>query len=154
EADDVRGRERLQPEDRERDERILHALLPDHEGDEQGGSDHEDADRPGGRPAPAVALRDAEHEGRKAPGHENSARDVEALTVLVEALREEERAQDERRDPHRDVHEEDPRPGEILDEDAAEQDTEGGTDAADRAPATERDVPLTAFLEGRDEDGE
>ena len=83
---------------------------------------------------------------RSAPDH------VEALTVLVEALREQERRQDQRRDPDRDVDEEDPLPREEVGEDPAEEDARRGADAADRAPGTERDVALAALREHRDED--
>ena len=112
----------------------------------------EDADRLPRVPAPAVALRDAEHEQREAGRDEHRTRDVEALAVLVEALGEEERAQDQRRDADRDVDEEDPLPREEVGEDAAEEHAGGGADATDRTPAAQGDVALTAFLEGRDED--
>jgi len=112
----------------------------------------EHRDRGRRRPAPAVSLRDAEHQRREPGGDEDRARCVEPLTVLVEALREEEGAQNQRRDSDRHVHEEDPRPREVLDEDAAEQHAERGTDATDGTPAAQCDVPLAAFLEGRNED--
>ena len=103
-------------------------------------------------PAPAVALRDAEHEEREPGGHEHGTRDVEALTVLVEALREQERREDQCCDADRDVHEEDPFPRQEVDEDAAEQDASGRTDTADRSPRTEGDVALATLGEHRHED--
>ena len=83
---------------------------------------------------------------------EDRARNVEALTVLVEALREKERRQDQCGDSDRDVDEEDPFPGEEVGEDAAEEHAGRRSEAADRSPGAQRDVPLTPFLEGPDED--
>ena len=62
ETGDVRRRERLQPEDRERNERIALPLLPERERDEQRAGGDEDADRLRRGPAPLPALRDAEDE--------------------------------------------------------------------------------------------
>ncbi len=86
------------------------ALLPPDECDEQqrGGDEH--ADRPPRGPAPPVTLRDAEHEERQPRRDEHRTGDVESLAVLVEALGEQERRQDQSRDAHGDVHEEDPLP--------------------------------------------
>ncbi len=86
---------------------------------------------------------------RETRGDEDRAESVEALAVLVEALGEQERREDQRGDADGDVDEEDPLPREEVDEDAAEEDAEGGADAADGAPGAQGDVALAAFLEGR-----
>ena len=52
------------------------------------------------------------------------------------------------------VDEEDPLPGEEVDEDAAEEDAECGADATHGAPGAKGDVALAALLEGPDEDRE
>jgi hypothetical protein len=93
-------------------------------------------------------------EQRQARGDEDRPRNVEALTVLVEALREQERRQNQRGNSNRDVDPEDPLPREEVGEDAAEEHTGCRPEPADRPPRAERDVPLTAFLEGPHEDGQ
>ena len=133
-------------------ERILHAPLPADEREQQHRGGDEDADGLARAPAPAVALRDAENEERETRRDENRTRNVEALAVLVQALREQDRREDQRRDADRDVHEEDPLPRQEVDEDAAEEDACRRTDAADGAPGTERDVALATLREHRDED--
>ena len=105
-------------------------------------------------PAPAVALRDPEHEDRETRRDEHGAGKIEALAVPVEALLEEDRSEDQRGDPDRDVHEEDPLPREEVDENAAEKHACGRPDAADRAPRAEGDVALAPLLEHGDEDRE
>ncbi len=101
-----------------------------------------------------MALGDAENEQDEPRGHENGAKRVEALAVLVHALGEQERREDESSHSDGHVDEEDPLPGEEVDEDAAEEDTECGADATHGAPGAEGDVALAAFLEGPDEDRE
>ena len=123
--------------------------------EQEHGSGDEDADRPPGRPAPVVALGDAEHEDAEPGGDEQGAEDVEARLALVAALGEKHRRHDQRDDPDRDVDVEDPRPRQEVDEDAAEQDAGCGADAADRTPRAEGDVALTALAEhgGQDREG-
>ena len=60
----------------------------------------------------------------------------------------------EGRDPDRDVDEEDPRPGEEVGEDAAEQQADGAAARGDRAPDAHRLRPLLALREGRRHDRE
>ena len=56
--------------------------------------------------------------------------------------------------PDRDVHEEDPRPRERLDEDAAEQQSDSRAADRDRGPDAHRFRALGALGEGRRDDGE
>ena len=146
--------ERLQPEDRERHERMFDALLPRDECREQepGGDEH--ADRPPGGPSPAVTLGDAEDEERQPGGDEHRARDVESLAVLVEALGEQERRQDQSRHAHGDVDEEDPLPRQVVRQDPAEQDAGCGAEATDGTPRAQGDVALAPLGEHCNEDGE
>ena len=61
---------------------------------------------------------------------------------------------DQRDDADGDVDEEDPRPRQQVDEDAAEEDAGSGADAADRTPGAECDVALAALAEHRRQDRE
>jgi hypothetical protein len=89
--------------------------------------------------------RDRDREtGRDEDGPER----VEALPVLVEALREEARRQRQGRQADRHVDEEDPLPGEEVGEDPAEEDTGGGTEPTYRPPRAEGDVALAPLPEG------
>ena len=130
-------------EDREPDERLGRAALDHDEPDEQDGGDGEDAEHLSGAPARLGRADDAVDERDQAARHRDRAGDVEALVrVLVARLGHEAQREDERDDPDGDVDEEDPRPGEQLDEDAAEDEADGTAADRDRRPDAERLRPL------------
>ena len=151
---DVRAEDRLRAQDPEPHQRLVDAVLPRDEAEEQQGRRNEDTDRARGAPAPVAPLRDAEHEPGQACGDEHRARRIEALHVRVTALAEQQRRERECHEADGDVDEEDPLPGKGVGEHAAEEDAGRGAEAADRAPDTEGDVPLPAFGEGRHQDRE
>ena len=125
------------------------ANLPRDERCEQRGRDPEVREDVAREPAVLAGLRDRVHEQRQAARHQHRAGDVEPLHVRVAALLEQERRGDEGCDADRDVDEEDPLPAERVGEDAAEQHTCCGSEAADGTPGAERDVALTPFRERR-----
>ncbi len=114
----------------------------------------EHADRATRRPAPVLALRDAQHEDAEARRDEHGAEDVEARLAVVAALGEEDRSDDQGADPHGDVDEEDPFPRQEVDQNTAEQNAGSGTHTAHRAPRPEGDVALTSLAEHRRQDRE
>ena len=101
-----------------------------------------------------MTLRDREHEQGEPAGDEHRAERIERLHGRITALTEQHGRECERGHRDRDVDEEDPLPRERIREHAAEQDARGGTEAADRAPDAEGDVPLPAFGERRHQDRE
>ena len=114
--------------------------------DQQHGREREDAEHLAGAPALLGRAHDPVDERDQPGGDRDGAGEVEALVgVLVARLGHEPQREEEGDDADRDVDEEDPGPGEVLDEDAAEQQADGAAADRDRGPDTERLRPLRAL---------
>ena len=106
----VRTEHGSNPEDRERDERLVAAALPGEERSEQRGRDGERRPRGQRAPAPLVGLGDPEHEHDQRRSDQHGAEYVERLRPQVAALHHPHRREDQRDDPDGNVDEEDPLP--------------------------------------------
>ena len=145
--------QRAGAEDGQPHERRLCAQLDHDEADEQHRGEHERPDRLGGRPALLLRLHDRVDERHQPAGDGDGAGDVEApVRQLVLRLRDVAQRGEEHGDSDRDVDEEDPRPGEVLGQRAAEDQADRAAADRDRGPDAERLRPLGPFGErGRDD---
>ena len=138
-------------EEPDRDQRILGSELPDHEGDDQGAPEAEQAERPrvGPRPPAVRYLVEREHHRGHPPDQERGADEVE----LPDQLRTErpERRDDEREasEADGDVHVEHPAPGGVLHDGAADERSCDDRDAEDSREGA--DHPRAGL--GREDDG-
>ena len=109
-----------------------------------------------GTPAAAQPpRRERVDERHQTARHRGGAGEViAAVRVRVARLRNEAERERERRDADGHVDEEDPRPGEVLRQSAAEDEADGRAADRDRGPDGQRAGALGAFLEGRRDDRE
>ena len=130
------------------------ASITDERRDQRGGG-REQPERHAVAPAVRARPGDRVDENHQAGRDRGGAGHVEVpLRERGPALADQPRGDGEDGCADRQVDEEDPRPAQVRGEHAAEQHTDGATDAGGSAPDAEGDVPLTPLAEGGDDDRE
>ena len=135
----------------ERQQRVLHPLLDDHEGHQEDGGRGEQHDRHGRAPAVGPSLGEAVDEGEQATGHGHGAGDVVAVVGRGPALGDVAEGRHGRHDGDRHVDQEGPAPRGELGQESTEDEADGGSAAGDAAVDGERAGPLLGLGEGHGE---
>ena len=117
----------------ERQDRLGDPALPpqEHRGDDDGRRDHRQDER--GAPPELAAADEGEQQARDADDEQAGAEVVDLVVVPLGLDVQDRAGDDERDDAQRDVDEEDPAPGELVDEEAAEQRPDDAGDGEDGA---------------------
>ncbi len=136
-------------DDAHRQQRVGDAALDRDEGGEQEDAGAEADDRQRRAPAVGFRAREAVDDPEQAEGGGDRTRNVDLRGAVSDLVDDQGEGADRGRNREGEVDVHGPAPGDVLGEDAAEQKTDGGTTAGDRAEDAERLAALGRVGEGR-----